>query len=195
MLEIQQTKYQCEVCHQLYATKQEAIDCENISNKLKEWQTTLKPYMWYKFYREGNKEVTFSFCSKIKFDYDTTAYTPCRKKAVSLFSTYYNNYFNIYHDTLISIYSLEEAFENYGLLPKFGCVSFDNLDKDIKDRIIKLYEKQNSELKVKLDNLTNEEIKNRLFEVYKFEPDRYHLHEYDNVKEPNDLFEVKYNII
>ena len=177
MLEIQQTKYQCEWCHQSYATKQEAIDCENINSKLKEWENTLKPYMWYKFHREGNKEITFLFCSRIKF------------------STYYNNYFNVYHDTLIAVYSLEEAFEKYGLLPKFGSSSFDNLDNDIKNRINDLYKKRNEELKTKISKFTQSELIDRLFEEYKFEPNRYKLHSNDNIKEPNDLFNIEYNIV
>ena len=195
MLEIQQTKYQCEWCHQSYATKQEAIDCENINSKLKEWENTLKPYMWYKFHREGNKEITFLFCSEIKFDYHSSRYTACCKKSISLFSTYYNNYFNVYHDTLIAVYSLEEAFEKYGLLPKFGSSSFDNLNNDIKNRINDLYKKRNEELKTKISKFTQSELIDRLFEEYKFEPNRYKLHSNDNIKEPNDLFNIEYNIV
>ena len=195
MLEIQQpTKYQCELCNNLYDTKQESIDCEKAGNKLKEWETTLKPFMWYKFYREWNKEVIYIFCSIIKFNYHTTRYTACCKKAISLHSTYYNNYFNVYHDTLISIYSLEEAFEKYGLLPKFGSVSFNNLNNDIKDRINDIYKKRNEELKTKISNMSQPELINRLFEEYKFEPNRYELHSKDNIKEPNDLFKIEYNI-
>ena len=183
-------QFTCDICGTSYNKEETALECESAGKKFQYLKETLKPYMWYEFKHDSyNEEVILVFPDDIKFNYDCRNESPCLSRRVSLFSIYYNNYFNMRANGLIAVYSMEEAYEKYGILPKFGSSNFDYLkNQDIIDRINALYERRNNELKKRIDDMSIEEIKDRLFNSYKFEPNRYRIHEGDNIEESCYLF-------
>ena len=184
--------FQCEICGNVYGTETKALACETEGKKFKELKEIVKPYMWYEFLY-GLEKIILVFVDKIEIrhtqDYVNRYKQSCFENEINIFSTYYNNYFNLNVRNFIAMYTMEEAYEKYNILPKFGSSNFDNIkDKEIALRISALYDKRNNELKKRIDDMSIEEIKDRLYESYKFKPNRYRIHEEDNLKESCYLF-------
>lgn len=164
-------KYICEYCHTEYGDKENASKCEKFGRVLKEWKETdyLKPFMWYKFYHSDIEIFVFAY--KIQYDYDNALFCPCLNRKVSIFSTYYNSYFNITPSNLLDILSIEEGYEKYHLLPLFKNQSIEyEKYEPIRTRIEAVYSKRNKDLYDKISEMADFEIRNRLYEHYKYIP-------------------------
>ena len=184
----QKTMYQCEICGKMYDTESKALECEALGRKFQELKEMVKPYMWYEFLY-GLEKVKLTFIDKVKVNYHGWIKPCCFQNEINIFSTYYNNYFDLKVNNFIAMYTIEEAYIKYGILPKFGSSNFDYIqDKEVALRISTLYDKRNNELKKRIDDMSIEEIKDRLYNSYKFEPNRYRIHQDDNLEESCYLF-------
>ena len=189
---ITKSMYKCQYCETLYDSKEKALECEEHYQLAKRFENLRNPYCWFILRYKDKPEEHYIFSYKVYIS--EYANLSCLNTEIQIYSSLWNDYCSIGNGwEVLRILSIEEAYDEFGIIPILGGVCASHIPNEIKYRIQNVYLNYNKTISDKIIEMSSSEMGEYIYNIKRIpdvNKDFFYNKDNDSIVEYLDIMEL-----